>query len=204
MVRIPLALRGARHTSRRRGCKTRAGAFTRRPSPGVVGKKTGNRVEEKLSTPDVRVETGGPGFLRPASGGRRNHETRRGSTHIDPREALRPFVSRMRPAPAGGREQDLDYEAFLLLLLEQEGSATGRQGTAEAAAGAQFPLAKSLDEFDMSRLANVSGSLTLGPGFRGLRGPGGRTLSSWGTPERVFLEDLSLYGLAIFCQVLAS
>jgi len=47
------------------------------------------------------------------------------------------------------REQGLDYEAFLLLLLEQE--AQRRRLRA-----ARFPLAKSLDDFDMSRLANVS------------------------------------------------
>jgi len=54
------------------------------------------------------------------------------------------------------REQGLDYEAFLLLLLEQEVRQRDDKARQKRLRAARFPLAKSLDEFDMSRLANVS------------------------------------------------
>ncbi|MEN2995425.1 MAG: ATP-binding protein [Acetomicrobium sp.] len=54
------------------------------------------------------------------------------------------------------REQGLDYEAFLLLLLEQEVWQRDDKARQKRLRAARFPLAKSLDEFDMSRLANVS------------------------------------------------
>jgi len=54
------------------------------------------------------------------------------------------------------REQGLDYEAFLLLLLEQEAQQRDEKAQRRRLRAARFPLAKSLDDFDMSRLANVS------------------------------------------------
>jgi DNA replication protein DnaC len=54
------------------------------------------------------------------------------------------------------REQGLDYETFLLLLLEQEARQRDEKARQKRLRAARFPLAKSLDEFDMSRLANVS------------------------------------------------
>jgi len=54
------------------------------------------------------------------------------------------------------REQGLDYETFLLLLLEQEARQRDEKARQKRLRAARFPLAKSLDEFDMSRLEKVS------------------------------------------------
>lgn len=54
------------------------------------------------------------------------------------------------------REQGLDYDAFLLMVLEQEARQRDEKARQKRLRAARFPLAKSLDDFDMSRLTNVS------------------------------------------------